>query len=222
MIGYSGFCSTCWPQIDFITPPWCISCGSPFEYETQGEDNKKCINCLGSPPSHDGIRAAVVYGDIARNIILKLKYGGRIAIAALAASHLKRFLNDDLELCDTVPWVVPVPLHWSRLLKRTYNQSAFIADELVKDTKLIHVPDTLKRVKRTPPLKGGSLKQRKEILNGAFVLNSKYSTDIQGRDIILLDDVYTSGATTDACVDILKDAGANKVIIYCWARVIGN
>lgn len=224
----SGFCPNCWSDVKFITPPWCLSCSQPFAYEpdhTADRDEHMCSACLITPPLHDGIRAALYYDDIPRDIILKLKYSGRIGIANLVAGHLSRFLRDDMDNLGDNIWLVPVPLHWTRLWKRTYNQSALIADALIQSlsrdkTTPEHIVDLLKRVKRTPPLRGNSGKDRKRLLKDAFALNPKYAQKIMGRTIILVDDVYTSGATTDACVKTLKSAGAAKVIIYCWTRVI--
>lgn len=231
--GQGGFCLSCWSDLKFITPPWCISCARPFEYAEDidvlgefGGDTRKCGACLEKQPRHDGIRAALIYDEIPRKVILKLKYSGRIAIANLIADHMQRFLADDAALLGNDIWVVPVPLHWTRLIKRTYNQSALIGEALVKTqpadqaVNFTHIVDLLKRVKRTPPLKGGNAKQRQKLLKNAFGLHEKYTQSVKGRSIILVDDVYTSGATTNACVKILKDAGAKKVIIYCWTRVI--
>lgn len=222
----SGFCPNCWSDVKFITPPWCISCSRPFTYELEhrvDKDERNCSACLASPPIHDGIRAALYYDDIPRDIILKLKYSGRIAIANLVADHLSRFLYDDMGHLDDNILFVPVPLHWTRLWKRNYNQSALIATALVKkinNDKAIHLPDVLKRIKKTPPLTDISSKQRRKILKDSIRVNNKYCEIIKNHSIILVDDVYTSGATTDACVKALKLAGAKKVIVYCWTRVI--
>lgn len=235
-----GFCLSCWSDLKFITPPWCISCAIPFIFADDNDgpidpldDRRKCAACLDKPPLHDGIRAALIYDEIPRKVILKFKYGGRIAIASLIAGHLQRFLADDITALGSDVWIAPVPLHWTRLWKRSYNQSALICDALIKPRPLQqepeqnelkqsyhHVVDLVKRIKRTPPLKGGNAKQRRKLLKGAFALNPKYADGIKGRSVILVDDVYTSGATTNACVKILKAAGADKVIIYCWTRVI--
>ena len=227
---HSGFCISCWSKLKFLTPPWCSCCARPFEFIEQGTtDNQelKCGYCIKKPPLHDGLRAALIYDDINSKVILKLKYSGRIAIANLIADHLVRFLHDDVNKFGNDIWMTPVPLHWTRLWKRTYNQSALIADALIvalnknnKTTAPEHIVDLLKRVKRTPPLRGNNGKDRKRLLKNAFALNPKYAQTIKGRTIILVDDVYTSGATTDACVKTLKSAGAVKVILYCWTRVI--
>jgi len=230
--GQSGFCPSCWMQLKFITPPACISCSMPFEFEAYDNPNdegfddlRKCSDCLQSPPIHDGIRAALFYDDIPRQTILKLKYSGRMAIAQLIADYLQRYLQKDIEMLGKDIWVTPVPLHWTRLLKRTYNQSALIADALITRENVAredieHIPDILKRIKRTPPLKGSSAKERQVLLKDAFALNERYKDSIKGRSIILVDDVYTSGSTTNACAQTLKEAGAHHVIIYCWTRVI--
>ena len=220
--GVGAFCSDCWADTQFITKPWCATCAIPFEFESD-EMPRQCGACMQNPPRHDGIRAAIVYGDISRSVITKLKYGGRIAIAKLVAQHMMRFIDEDIASLGGDIWLVPVPLHWTRLLKRTYNQSALIADALLEasnKTQFHHYPDVLRRIKKTPPLIGADSKQRKQLLKNAIALDDKYKASIRGRNIILVDDVYTSGATTDECVKILKAAGAETVLIYCWTRVI--
>ncbi len=176
----------------------------------------RCAACIAKPPKHDGIKAAVVYNDISRNVALRLKYGGRIGLAKIIANALRR------QVAELPPGILmtPVPLHWTRLWWRSFNQSGLIASELSKGWQSELVPDILLRTRRTPLLRGLSPRDRREAVNGAFALNPKWQARVKGREIALVDDVYTSGATTDACVRLLKKAGAAKVTIYCWARVL--
>ncbi len=206
------FCSTCWSRIHFLGPPWCSACALPFAYEQPEE--ARCADCLAKPPRHDGIRAAVVYDDISRQIVLKLKYGGKIGMAKMIAAQLLRHLPEDRSSLI----VTPVPLHWTRLWSRSFNQSALIGRELARLADLPFVPDMLLRTKRTPSLRGLASKERRQTVSKAFSLNPRWQGRIEGSRIILVDDVLTTGATSDGCVTVLKKAGADWVQLFCWAR----
>lgn len=209
-----GFCAECWNSLNFLGAPACALCDLPLPYAT--EDAQYCAACLGKAPRHDGIKAAVAYGDIARHVALRLKYGGRIGLARVIAKQLLRHIHS----LPADALLVPVPLHWTRLWMRSFNQSALMARELAAMTGREHSPDALKRTRRTTPLGGLSGKERRKMVAGAFALNAARREVIAGRHILLVDDVYTSGATTDACVRVLKKGGASAVTILCWARVL--
>jgi ComF family protein len=209
-----AFCESCWQKLHFLSGPACAACDLPVPFENLEEP--LCAACLAKPPEHAGIKAAVVYSDIARQVVLRLKYGGRIGLATIIANALRRYLADmpDNSL------IAPVPLHWTRLWARSFNQSALIAAELQKGTDLQYIPDVLIRKRRTPLLRGLSAKERGHVVKNAFALNPKSIERIKGRHLILVDDVYTTGATCDACVKMLKKNGAASVTIFCWARVL--
>ena len=208
------FCAACWQQLKFLTPPWCATCAAPLNFAV--DEEQQCAACLSTPPLHDGIRAAVAYGDISRQVVLKMKYGGKIGLGKLIARHLERHLPVD----GSDYLIVPVPLHWTRLWGRGFNQSALIAKSIAQSRGYKYCPDLLIRRTRTPLLRGLSGKQRQKAVNAAFVLNQNASGQIKGAKILLIDDVLTSGATSGACVKALKKHGASWVQIFCWARVL--
>jgi ComF family protein len=210
----TNFCAGCWSQIRFLNPPWCESCALPFDYERSA--GARCAACLAEPPLHDGIRAAVAYDSSTRKIALRLKYGGRIGLAKLIARHLVRHLPAD----RTGVIVVPVPLHWTRLWSRSFNQSALIAQELARLGGLDYAPDMLLRTKRTPSLRGLSAKERRKAVAKVFQTNPAKAHLLSGKRIILVDDVLTTGATSDGCIKTLKKSGANWVQLFCWARAL--
>jgi ComF family protein len=179
-------------------------------------EGQQCLRCIAKPPVHDGIRAAVAYDEISRQVALKLKYGGKIGLAKLIAGHLSRHLPDDRT--DLI--ITPVPLHWSRLWSRSFNQSALIAMALARGHGLFYAPDMLVRRRRTPMLRGLSGKERKKVVTNAFAVNPKWAGRMKGARVLLIDDVYTSGATSDACIKIMKKGGAGWVQLFCWARVL--
>lgn len=209
-----SFCLPCWQSLQFLGEPCCARCGLPFEYDS-GE-GAECGACLTEPPFFDRLRAAVAYGEVARAVALKLKYSGRPAVADTLGHFMQRHLSDE----EKAAILVPVPLHRWRIWKRGYNQSALIAQSLAKRSGLRLELDAIRRVRPTPPLKGMGRQERALTVKGAFAVDEAARAAVTGRTVILVDDVYTSGATANACARLLKRSGAKTVNIICWARVV--
>ena len=206
------FCLDCWSDLAFIGEPCCACCALPFEYDQR---DALCAGCLASPPRFDWLRAAVAYGDIPRKVALKLKYGGRPGVAETMARFMGRHLD---RAADAL--IVPVPLHRWRIWKRGYNQAALIASALARRGGLEARLDLIDRTKATPPLKAMNPRERREALRGAFRIRPELKPIVRGRNVLLVDDVYTSGATANAAARVLKRAGAAEVGVLCWARVV--
>jgi len=204
------FCASCWGSLRFIAPPWCAACNAPFEF-ARGE-GARCGPCLADPPRHRGVRAAVVYGDVARALALKLKYAGRTAYAETAARQMARLVPDRADL------LIPVPLHRWRLWRRGYNQAGLIATALARLTGVAVEHRALERFRATPMLRGLGARERRVALRGVFRVAGHER--VAGRHIVLVDDVHTSGATANAATAVLLAAGAASVTILCWARVL--
>lgn len=205
------FCAGCWSGLRFLGDPACAGCGAPFAIDRG--PGTRCAPCLSRPPVHDGVRAAVAYGPVARDVALKLKYGGRLALARTMARLMQRHMPGDATL------IVPVPLHRRRLWTRGYNQALLIGAELARASNVPIARDVLRRTRATPPLKGMDGRRRARAVRGAFVVTDP--AQIAGRSIVLVDDVHTSGATVAACTRVLRAAGATRVVVLCWARVVG-
>jgi ComF family protein len=204
------FCAECWGALRFIGPPWCAGCCAPFAFD-RGDDSR-CGACLADPPRHAGIRAAVAYGPVARQLALRLKYAGRTGFAGTMARQIARSVPTGIDL------LVPVPLHRWRLWSRGFNQAALIADALTIATGLACDRTVLVRHRKTPVLRGLGGGQRARAVRGAFRVTDRAT--VRGKAIGLVDDVFTSGATADACTRALLAAGAASVTILCWARVM--
>jgi len=170
---------------------------------------------LATPPRHDGIIAATRYNDAARKLVLDFKHGRKIALARFLGRLMASQLPEDR---DTL--LVPVPLHRGRLWRRGFNQSALLARELARLGKGQLIVDGLERFKATPSLSGLGKRERKKALSGTIRVRRSKRNIVRGRSIIVVDDVLTSGATSDACVAALRKAKAKQVRIACFARVL--
>ena len=204
-----SFCADCWTEVEFLGDSGCSTCGLPLE----ATDAELCGMCIAKPPRIQRTRSAVAYGDLSRSVAIKLKYGRKVALARTMARYMAPLVSK-----DDAPILVPVPLHRTRLWQRGFNQSALVARELAKATGLRAEDRLLRRVKRTPALKGMSLRQRRKAVAGAFDVDP--SAELAGRTVVLVDDVLTTGSTANACARALKLAGAGRVELVSWARVI--
>lgn len=207
------------PVADFIYPPRCPACGAGI-----GAQTGLCLDCwnaLETPgeecrgrTAHE-IIAAARYCDLSRKLILAFKHGGRIALAPMLARLIATSLGEP----QPERLIVPVPLHPFRLWRRGYNQSALLARELARLGHGRLLIDGLQRTKSTPSLDRRSGSERAALLVGAIRPHPRRAGQLHEADILLVDDVLTSGATSGACVAALKQAGARKVTVACFARV---
>lgn len=219
LAGHGGLCAGCWCSLVIPGEPACPRCSRPFARAPA--TGTVCAPCLASPPRHDGIVAATLYNDASRRLVLAFKRGGRIALAPFLARLIRARLAASPVGAIGPDWLaVPVPLHRWRLWSRGYNQSALLARELAMQSGAGLLVDGLIRTRATPALGGLGRQARARILQGAIKVTPAARLRIDGAQIVLVDDVLTSGATTSACVRALKRAGARKVVIACFARVL--
>lgn len=205
-----SFCADCWRKLEFLGSGGCSRCGLPL----RATDAEICAACLAKPPRLDRIRAAVAYDDISRSIAMRLKYGRKVALARTMSRYMQPFVGD----LPPDALLVPVPLHRIRLWQRGFNRSAIVARELSRRTGLPVALNAIRRVRPTPPLKGMNMRQRRRTVAGAF--RAAAATELRGRTVVLIDDVLTTGSTANACARVLKKAGAERVDLVSWARVV--
>ncbi len=207
-------CGSCWVKTPFITGLVCDHCGVPLP--GSAVDSVLCDDCMQTPRPWTAGRAALLYQDTARRMVLGLKHGGRLDVARASVGWLERAAQDLLRP-DMV--IVPIPLHWSRLFKRTFNQSAVLASALARRTGHDFYPDILVRHKRTAALDHKSVVDRFAVLENAMYVPTKKHDLIKGRPVLLVDDVMTSGATFTAATHSCYAAGASDVFVLSLARV---
>lgn len=204
-----------WADVKFLDEPCCHICGFPFEFD-QGA-LALCGRCSIKPPAYDMARAGFEYNDVSRALVLGFKHGGRTEGLRMFAGQMRRAGRHFLEEAD---YLIPVPLHMSRRIKRRYNQSTLLARALSKMTSAKIDPDIIMRHRSTPTQGGRSASARRRNVQGAFAIRESGKTRLQGARIVLIDDVMTTGATLESCARTLKRAGASHVSALTLARVV--
>jgi ComF family protein len=210
-----GVCAACWAKLSFIAPPFCPRLGIPFVYDPGPE--MLSMEAIANPPAFQRARAALRYDDVARTLVHALKYQDRTDLAPAMGRWMARAGR---ELTEGADMLIPVPLHWRRAWRRRYNQSGALARIIARQTGVEVKAELLRRVRATEQQIGLSRAQRATNVQGAFQISPDRQSEVQGRRIVLIDDVLTSGATADACARALLRAKATQVDLLVFARVV--
>src|SRR5258705_6125877 len=210
-----GACAKCWSKLSFSAPPFCPRLGIPFVYDP-GPDLLS-MEAIANPPAYQRARAAVRYDEVARTLVHALKYQDRTDLAPAMGRWMARAGRELLSDADVL---VPVPLHWRRGWSRRYNQSGALARVIGQQSAVKVAAEALRRVRATEQQIGLSRAQRATNVQGAFKVAPDRMADIQGRRVVLIDDVLTSGATTDAGARALLRRKASQGDVLVFARVV--
>ena len=207
----AGLCQACWHRVRFLGRPQCHRCGDPFDRpEPPGT---LCGACIAQPPPYDRARAVMAYGAVSGRLIQGFKHGDRTHAAPAFGAWLTRAGGDLLAAAD---FVVPVPLHPSRLRRRRYNQAAMLAHALCGQVGPPVAAKALVRVRATPSQQGRGRSARMTNVRGAFAVRA----DVAGARVLLIDDVLTTGATVAECTRVLRRAGVVGVDVLTLAKVV--
>jgi ComF family protein len=207
-------CGACWSDIAFISAPYCQCCGTPFEFTVA--ERSVCGRCLAAPPVYHRARSVVLYDDASRSLLLRFKHGDGLHMTGLFGAWMARA---GVELLAEADLLVPVPLHWTRLFTRRYNQAAALVLDLAVRAGVAADIDTLERARRTPSQGSRTRSARARNVQGAFRIAPDARARVKGKRVLLVDDVLTSGATVSACGRVLLRAGAERVDVLTVARV---
>ncbi|MCS0497384.1 ComF family protein [Ancylobacter sp. MQZ15Z-1] len=212
-------CPSCWARLSLIERPYCDRLGIPLPYDSDpgGGGPRLSAAALEAPPAYQRARAAALFGEVARDLVHALKYADRLDVAAPMARMMARAGADVLADAEAL---VPVPLHAMRLWRRRFNQSAALALALQRISGVPARTSWLARRRATPPQVGLDRAARAANVAGAFEVPDEARAELKGRRVVLVDDVLTTGATLDACAKALSRAGAGRVDVLVFARVV--
>lgn len=214
-----SLCSQCWEELSFIRGQSCHRCGIPLPISDPITEKLTCINCEYHPPYYSSAQAVTYYGETSKKIIMPLKYADRELNKNFMAKLMRQYGHQLITESDII---TPVPLYYWRQWKRRYNQAALLAKTIYsmeKNPNLIYKPNILKRVENTPKQGKLSFQQRRENVKSVFIISDNQAKEVQGKNILIIDDVFTSGATVNECSRILKKAGAHSVGVLTFSRV---
>ena len=208
-----ALCSSCWAGMTFFAPPWCAVCGLPFPHP-MGEE-AVCADCARQKPSWDRARAVMRYDKHSRHLVLALKHGDRTHVARALGRWMGRA---GVELLEGADIIVPVPLHWTRLFTRRYNQAGLLAHAVRAAGGPPVMADWLVRRRRTPSQGRLGPVARVRNVRGAFAV--RRGCDVKGKRIVLVDDVLTTGATVEECARVLRRGGAASIGVLTLSRAV--
>jgi ComF family protein len=212
-----SLCGQCWSKVRFIEKPYCPVLGIPFSHDLGAEILS--AEAIAEPPPFRHARSVAVHEGVIRDMVHRLKYNDRTDLGPWMAGWMKRAGGELLDDCDII---VPVPLHAWRFWFRRFNQSAELARHLARSSGKTFDPDALKRVKQTKQQVGLGLNERVLNVRGAFKVPVAQEIKVRGRNVLLIDDVYTTGATVKAASRALLRGGAANVDVLTFGRVLSK
>jgi ComF family protein len=217
MAEHGALCQACWRDVSFIECPYCEVLGTPFEHDLGA--GFLSAEAIANPPVFDHLRAVCLFDGAARNLVHGLKYRDRTELAPMMARWMARAGAEGIDDCDVI---LPVPLHRWRLFSRRFNQAADLARALAVETGKPMLPNALRRRRRTAQQVGLGKAAREANMKGAFEVTGEGKAALLGKRVLLIDDVYTTGATVSAATRALKRAGVTKVDVLTFAMAFAR
>lgn len=217
MAAHGALCQACWKDIGFIERPYCEVLGSPFAHDLGA--GFLSAEAIANPPVFDRLRAVCRFEGTGRRLVHALKYRDHTELAPMMARWMARAGRELVDDCDVI---IPVPLHRWRLFSRRFNQAADLARALGRETGKPMLADALRRRRRTAQQVGLDRAAREANMKGAFEVTAEGKADLFGKRVVLVDDVYTTGATVSAATRALKRAGAVKVDVLTFAMAVAR
>lgn len=217
MAEHGALCQTCWRDVGFIERPYCEILGTPFAHDLGS--GFLSAEAIANPPVFDHLRAVCTFDGVARNLVHGLKYRDRSELAPMMARWMARAGKEVIAESDVI---IPVPLHRWRLFSRRFNQAADLARALEAETGKPMLANALRRKRRTVQQVGLGKAAREANMKGAFQVTPSGKTELFGKRVLLIDDVYTTGATVSAATRALKRAGVTKVDVLTFAMAFAR
>lgn len=213
LVDTPGLCPTCWSKITWISEPKCAICGHPFPLEIM----PICSQCLADKPYFHKAVSVMVYDDSSKNMILAFKNSDATYLTEQFSKLMYKVGSLEIESSDII---VPVPIHFLKRLKRKYNQSELLGRYISEISGVAYEPRILDKIKQTLPQEGLSGAKRRKNVAGSFGVNRRYEDLLKNKNVLLVDDVFTTGSTVNECAKILQEKGAKKVNVVTLARVV--
>lgn len=214
---HRGLCPKCWSALRFIERPYCEVLGIPFSHDLG--PGILSAEAIANPPPFDRLRSAAFHDQTVRTLVHGLKYRDRTDLAPMMAQWMLRASDGTVAACDAI---LPVPLHRTRMFLRKFNQAAELGRHMARQAERPFLPATLLRIRRTRQQVGLGARAREDNVRGAFAVAEGREADVFGKRLVLVDDVYTTGATVAAAARALRRAGAADITVLTFARALAE
>ena len=210
-------CGDCWDHLERLRPPFCVICGLPFgSFEAGGKASSRCEACRRRRPPFAYARAVTLYGDTVREALHAFKFRGKPSLSR-ALGDLVAAEGAGVIPVESVDCLIPVPLHPQREAERGFNQSALLARRVGRRWEIPVLEGVLRRTAPTRSQTELSGDERRRNVSGAFTLRRPRA--VTDRHVLLIDDIFTTGATVSECSRVLLNGGAATVGVLTVARV---
>lgn len=215
IVNNDSFCDKCWKKLIFIEKPTCSICGEPLDIKTNYD--LLCANCVNKKHYFNKVMSIFIYNSTVAKSIYRLKFNEKVFLSKFFSNFMIKIIKD-----FDIDYITAVPMHKSRLKERGYNQSLLLARDISNKISINVLEDLILKIKNTSPQTKLSIKKRRTNLRSVFKINENYKNCIKGKNILIVDDVFTTGTTVDECAKVLKMNGVCRVYVITIARTTLN